>query len=417
MEVSAVVSASIDSIARARAALAAVQTAGDALSASDRDELLAGLVAMQALQAQCDAVNSMLLASVDLAMLPTTEHGKPSTAAAVAGRANSNPRTTRAIQRRGLWLLGFPVIAEAFSAGSISQAHVEAIRGVDKPRTNQALTEAQEYLVQAAVDCTWHGFQQALRYWTLGADPDGEEPHEQFEKRSLNYQANGDGSISGRFHLDPLAGHAFATALERLVSRLWREDQEAGCTRTAAQRRADAFMMLISRGAANPTSNPPGALIHIVMSQARAEQALTSLARADNPRPASAGDRPPAPTLDVDDLDDRCELINGVPVHPYWAAAAMAVARFRRLVFSTSGEILEHGRATRLFPAHAKQALLVRARGRCQETGCDAPIAWLEADHFIPWNRGGATDVGNGQILCSRHNKLKHDTPPDGAPP
>ncbi|MCP5032805.1 MAG: HNH endonuclease, partial [Actinomycetia bacterium] len=92
-------------------------------------------------------------------------------------------------------------------------------------------------------------------------------------------------------------------------------------------------------------------------------------------------------------------------------------AQFRRLIFSTTGEILEHGRKTRTFPPQAKQALLVKARGRCQYPGCDAPITWLEADHLTPWNQNGPTNTTNGQILCSRHNKLKNDTPPNDPGP
>ncbi|MCP4223683.1 MAG: HNH endonuclease, partial [Actinomycetia bacterium] len=62
-------------------------------------------------------------------------------------------------------------------------------------------------------------------------------------------------------------------------------------------------------------------------------------------------------------------------------------------------------------------ALLVKARGRCQYPGCDAPITWLEADHLIAWNQNGSTNTTNGQILCSRHNKLKNDTPPNDPGP
>jgi hypothetical protein len=427
------VGALIEAIAGARGAVSEIQAVGEALSGVDRHELLVGLVEMQSLQAQCDAANAVLLAKVDLAMLPSSEHGKRSTASAVAAQANTNPRLTRASQQRGLWLRGFPVIAEAYSNGLISQAHVDAIKGVGNPRTNHALAEAQEYLVQAAIDCPWEKFQQALRYWALAADPDGEEPADQFEKRSMNYRTNGDGSVDGRFHLDPLAGHAFTTALDRLVQRLWNEDQEAGPTRTATQRRADAFMMLITHGAANPDANLPGALLHIVMSQTVAEHVLSSRPRTENPWPTPASDSDTTPPgqwpwlwppgeggpgdrlpIADDDIDARCEFINGIPLHPHWAAAAMATARFRRLVFSTEGEILEHGRTTRLFPAQAKQALLVKARGRCQEPGCDAPITWLQADHLLPWIRNGPTDIANGQILCSLHNRRKHDTPPNG---
>ncbi len=144
-----------EAIAQTGAGLGAIHAAAVAPSALNSEELLTALVEMQSLRAQCDAANALLLARVDLAMLPSDEHGRQSTAAAVAAHANTNPRLTRADQRRGLWLFAFPVVAEAFSAGWISQAHVEAMKAVDKPRTSAALVEAQEYLIQAAVDCTW----------------------------------------------------------------------------------------------------------------------------------------------------------------------------------------------------------------------------------------------------------------------
>ncbi|MCP4227525.1 MAG: DUF222 domain-containing protein [Actinomycetia bacterium] len=401
-----------DAIAQTQAGLAAVHAAASAPSAVGSAELLAALVDMQSLLAQGEAANAVLLARVDLAQLPTGEHGRHSTAAAVAAHAHTNPRITRAVQRRGLWLVGFPVVGEAFTSGSISQAHVDAFRAVENPRTATALLEAQDYLVQAAVDCPWDKFQRILQYWVNAADPDGDEPDDQLNRRSLSYKTNPDGTVDGRFILDPLAGHAFTTALDRIVQRLWRQDQEAGSTRTASQRRADALTILIGNGAANPESNLPGAMIHIVMSQTVADYVLASLPRTEGHW------LPTESPLDPDDIDGRCELMNGMPLHPRFAAAAMATAQFRRLIFSTDGEILEHGRKTRIFPAQAKQALLVKARGRCQESGCDAPITWLQADHYLPWGRGGPTDIANGQILCSRHNHLKRDQPPSrGDPP
>ncbi|MCP3989578.1 MAG: DUF222 domain-containing protein [Actinomycetia bacterium] len=398
--------------------------AADALSVPSPDEVLAALVEVQSLVGKVGALNALLLAKVDLAMLPSGEHGHSSTASAVAAHGGTNPRVTRADQRRGLWLLGFPVIAEAFAGGLISQAHVEAFKAAENPRTVGALVEAQEYLVEAATRCRWDQFQAVLRYWVHGADPDGEEPKDQIEKRAVDYSANADGSVSGRFRLDALAGQAFATAMDRLVQRLWREDQETGSTRTVSQRRADAFMILVRNGAANPDANLPGALIHIVMSETVAEHLLTIVGRTEGPwtdpphQPGGPSGRGGNPShdrvpLDPDHIDGRCEFINGVPVHPHYAAATMATAQFRRLIFSTDGEILEHGRRTRTFPAQAKQALLVKGRGRCQHPGCDAPITWLEADHLIAWNRNGPTNTTNGQTLCSRHNKHKDDNPPD----
>lgn len=44
--------------------------------------------------------------------------------------------------------------------------------------------------------------------------------------------------------------------------------------------------------------------------------------------------------------------------------------------------------------------------GRCQETKS------LQGDHVHPYSRGGSTTVGNGQVLCARHNKQKADKIP-----
>ena len=78
-----------------------------------------------------------------------------------------------------------------------------------------------------------------------------------------------------------------------------------------------------------------------------------------------------------------------------------------------AGEVTDLGRRSRGFPARLKQALLVQARGRCRSPGCDAPLAWLQADHLIPWRRDGTTSLRNGQILCDPHNKAKGDRLPE----
>jgi hypothetical protein len=166
-------------------------------------------------------------------------------------------------------------------------------------------------------------------------------------------------------------------------------------------------------------------LAHVVMSQRVVEDLFTrsasgrSASGAAGPGQAGGAGWDPWP-IRFDDIDGRCELINGVPLHPHFAAGVAGIARFRRLVFSPEGEILDHGRMTRTFPSQLKQALLVKARGHCQHPGCDAPLGWLEADHLMPWNRAGPTSASNGQVLCGRHNKLKGDGLPGaspGAPP
>ena len=310
----------------------------------------------------------------------------------IAAESGAEPRRVRALVRLGGWLQRFGVIGDAFGAGRISLQHVQAIRGVENPRTRVHLPEAQAMLVEAGESLSWPEFVAVLRYWELAADPDGEEPAEQMASRSCRYRQNRDGSVSGRFELDPVAGQAFVAALEAEAQALFRQDAEDGTVRTAAQRRADALVRLVCSGDGVVRSRP---LVHVVLG----EEVL-----AGGPVHAS-------------EPGGRCEFVDGMPVHPDVARALALRADLRRFLVDGAGELLDLGRRVRGFPPWLKQALLVAARGQCAEPGCDAPIHWLQADHVIPWARGGSTSWGNGQILCDPHNKAKRDHPPKAAPP
>lgn len=69
----------------------------------------------------------------------------------------------------------------------------------------------------------------------------------------------------------------------------------------------------------------------------------------------------------------------------------------------------------RLFTWAQKRVLIERAGGRCEHK----PLLWRrcpepgsEADHVIPWSRGGPTQLFNGQLLCRRHNRSKSNAMP-----
>lgn len=70
----------------------------------------------------------------------------------------------------------------------------------------------------------------------------------------------------------------------------------------------------------------------------------------------------------------------------------------------------------RLFTREQKLVLLARAGHRCEHK----PPFWrrcptmrrLEADHIVPWSRGGPTQLWNGAVLCHKHNRRKSNRLP-----
>lgn len=65
----------------------------------------------------------------------------------------------------------------------------------------------------------------------------------------------------------------------------------------------------------------------------------------------------------------------------------------------------------RRFAGPDRNAIISRAGGRCEFHSllggrCDATQK-LHVDHVHPHSRGGSTSIGNGQVLCARHNRSK----------
>ena len=161
------------------------------------------------------------------------------------------------------------------------------------------------------------------------------------------------------------------------------------------------MLRLITRGAARADGSQPDPLIHIVMSQKVAEAALERFA---------FGADVPVET-DPFDIDGRCELIDGTPIHPKLALSVLGVAALQRVVFGSKSRELDVSYASRGFPKWIKHILLLRSRGRCENDGCDAPFPWLQTDHRHPHSRGGSTRYDNGQILCRPCNLAKGNRP------
>lgn len=63
----------------------------------------------------------------------------------------------------------------------------------------------------------------------------------------------------------------------------------------------------------------------------------------------------------------------------------------------------------RTFSDKDKRILFEKQNGVCPRCEKTFEIAKMEADHIIPWSKGGKTDLSNGQMLCKQCNNKKSD--------
>mgnify|MGYP001669774025 FL=1 len=88
-------------------------------------------------------------------------------------------------------------------------------------------------------------------------------------------------------------------------------------------------------------------------------------------------------------------------------ARLMCDSSVSRVVFSSSGEVMDVGREKRLFTPAQARAVVARDR-TCRYPGCSDTIAHGQIHHALPWQAGGRTDLANAVLLCWHHHSLVH---------
>lgn len=61
----------------------------------------------------------------------------------------------------------------------------------------------------------------------------------------------------------------------------------------------------------------------------------------------------------------------------------------------------------RAFDSKTKRTVYEKQQGRCPICGMTFKIEEMEADHILPWSKGGHTDLDNCQMLCRNCNRGK----------
>src|SRR5688572_29175297 len=141
-------------------------------------------------------------------------------------------------------LEALPAVASAFAAGHVTAEQVAVIapiaatgvqaeavgQGVDLAAIDALLADVASTQVHAALGQVVQHFRDLL-------DPDGAEP-DPTEQRALSIARHADGSITGRFELDPVGAEKVCAVLESFVQ----ADRPKGDLRTRAQQQGDALV-------------------------------------------------------------------------------------------------------------------------------------------------------------------------------
>jgi len=323
--------------------------------------------------------------------------GAKTAAAWLSTRCRVPQAQARCQLRRGRALGVLPVCAEAFAAGDIGGAHLDAMVKVRTPRSEGALAHDEAVLVDQAKALGFAPFVRVLAYWEQMADPDGaaERDMERDARRDVYLHQSMGAMYLGAMTLDPLSGAVVAGELGRLEHGLFEADwakaqDELGrpprldeLARTSAGRRADALVEMATRSMSMPAD-------------ARRPEPLFSI------------------LVGYETLKGRiCELANGTVVSPDSLLPWLDGALFERAVFAP-GKRIEVSVLARLFSGATRRAIELRDR-HCTHPFCDVPADACQIDHIVPFAKGGQTTQENGRVLCGLHNRLRNQRPPPGS--
>jgi Domain of unknown function (DUF222) len=199
------------------------------------------------------------------------------------------------------------------------------------------------------------------------------------DRASLSQPYDDDGMAEYRLRLDPEGKEVLEAALGPLSA----PKPTPGCPdlRNSDQRRAEALIEVCRRAAAAGGAAPVTTKAQVYV------------------------------TVRFEDLLNRTgagtSLLTGELLAPETLRRFACDATIIPIVLGTDSEVLDVGRARRLFTPGILRAMWLRDKG-CTIPGCTAPPHWADAHHLIHWIDGGQTTLTNGALLCGRHHTIAH---------
>ncbi len=271
--------------------------------------------------------------------------------------------------------------AKALDAGDVTVPHVELLAAAAH-RRDDLYDEYETVLLDAAATVEVQDFPKVARRWASFADDElaRRDAGFAFAQRGFTLSPTTTGSAVSGF-LDPEAAAIVGGVLDDL-----QPPEGVADVRTAAQRRADALVLLCerARGGQLPTSRPIAGAEVVMPYELFAGRALAEL----------------------DGL--QCEIEGFGPIPRVTAERILCDCAVGRVVMRGRSQLLDLGRRTRTVPDRLRRAIVLRDE-HCQFPGCRAPASWCDAHHLVWWTRGGDTSLENCFLLCRRHHVAVHE--------
>lgn len=328
-----------------------------------------------------------------------------------------------------------PVLAAASSAGLVSGRATtvicDAVQRVRPVASSQQLDAMERHLTRHAIESDEDTLRVLAQRWDSTLDQDGQEPTEKVLKARqgvfLRGRRNGlhfleIGATDEQFEY--LSTVMNTATNPRCVSGATQNNDDG--TRDCSSTSASSVGGKGANGTGFSTSGESGNVSEQGIADQWDTDQLTRpqslliglisacrLALASDGLPATGGHRAQVMvTINYQDL----EADMGNAGHAVFSQQ-MSARSIRKLacdadiipmVLGGDGQLLDIGRAKRLFPPYMRRGLVARDKG-CAFPDCTIPATWCEAHHIVPWATGGNTSLSDGVLVCSRHHHLLHE--------
>jgi hypothetical protein len=304
-----------------------------------------------------------------------------------------------------------PALAAATEAGTVGPDQLRLLcRLYENDRARPHLPESDALLTEYAQALRLGEFRKVCQRWEAHADPDGTHRSHELSrsKRSVSLSTQGKGftltatgdALTGDMLRKIIDEHTEAEFELDVAERASVHGDDAvnhPLSRTGTQRRFDAFVNVIFKGAGTTETTAQTPIVNIFCTEHVLKEAI---------REYFGGDRETASEVAVSERFRLCETASGAPVSSRDLVIAL-IGQVRRVVVDTAGRVVDLGRRSRLFTGAAREAITLAGHGCCWP-GCNRNAFNIQIDHMSAWAAlKGTTSPTNGASMCAKHNQQK----------